>query len=67
MTVLLTLYVIRVPTMWRQAPVTAALVIAAEFIHHPDLTPMQIGLRRVGEVMLGCVVGVTVSWLISKV
>ena len=66
-TVLITSYVVRVPTMWRQAPITAALVIASELIHRSDLTPVQIGLHRVGEVMLGCVVGVTVAWLMSKV
>ena len=66
-TVLLTSYVVRVPTMWRQAPITAALVIASELIPRSDMTPVQIGLHRVGEVMLGCVAGVTVSWLMSKV
>ena len=67
LTALLSSYVVRVPIMWRQAPITAALVIAAELTHRSNLTPVQIGLQRVGEVMLGCVVGVLVTWLVSKV
>jgi uncharacterized membrane protein YccC len=66
-TVLITVYVVRVPVMWRQAPITAALIIAAGLTHHTKLTSVEIGLRRVGEVMLGCVVGLVVSWLASKV
>ena len=66
-TVLLSTYVVRVPVMWRQAPITAALIIAAGLTHHTKLTAMEIGLRRVGEVMLGCIVGLVVSWLASKI
>ncbi len=32
--VLLTSYVFRIQTMWRQAPITAALIIAAGLTHH---------------------------------
>jgi uncharacterized membrane protein YccC len=66
-TVLLSTYVVRVPVMWRQAPITAALIIAAGLTHHTKLTAVEIGLRRVGEVMLGCVVGLMVTWLVSKI
>jgi uncharacterized membrane protein YccC len=65
-TVLLSTYVVRVQVMWRQAPITAALVIASGLEKHSKLTGAEIGLRRVGEVLLGCVVGVSVSWLMSK-
>ena len=65
--VLLTTYVVRVQTMWRQAPITAALVIAAGLTHDSKLSAMEIGLRRVGEVLLGCLVGVLVSWCLSKI
>jgi uncharacterized membrane protein YccC len=65
--VLLSVYVVRVPVMWRQAPITAALIIAAGLTHHTKLTAAEVGLRRVGEVMLGCIVGLVVSWLASKV
>jgi uncharacterized membrane protein YccC len=64
-TVLLSTYVVRVQVMWRQAPITAAIVIAAGMSHHSDLTALEIGLRRVGEVLLGCLVGLVVSWFMS--
>jgi uncharacterized membrane protein YccC len=66
-TVLLSSYVIRIPAMWRQAPITAAIIIAAGLTHHSKLSGVEIGLRRVGEVMLGCVMGLLVSWLMSKI
>ncbi len=66
-TVLLSTYVVRVQVMWRQAPITAALIIAAGLTHHSELDAVEVGLRRVGEVMLGCVVGLAVTWLASKV
>ncbi len=64
-TVLLSTYVVRVQLMWRQAPITAAIVLAADMTHHSELSAMEFGLRRVGEVLLGCVVGLLVSWLMS--
>jgi uncharacterized membrane protein YccC len=65
-TVLLSSYVIRVKEM-RQAPITAALVVAGGLTQHSKLSGVEIGLRRVGEVMLGCVMGLLVTWLISKI
>jgi len=67
LTVLLSSYVVRVPTMWRQAPITAAIVIAGSLQHHEKLSGMEQGIRRVGEVLLGCVVGMAVAWLLSRV
>jgi len=66
-TVLLSSYVVRVPAMWRQAPITAAIVIAGGLQHHDKLNAMEHGLRRVVEVLVGCVVGIAVAWLLSKV
>jgi uncharacterized membrane protein YccC len=66
-TVLLSSYVVRVQVMWRQAPITAAIVIAGGMAHRSDLTALEIGLRRVGEVLLGCVVGLAVSWCMSVI
>jgi len=65
-TVLLSSYVIRVPAMWRQAPITAAIVIAGGLQHHDKLTGLEQGVHRVAEVLLGCVVGIAVAWLLSK-
>jgi uncharacterized membrane protein YccC len=65
-TVLLSSYVVRIPTMWRQAPITAAIVIAGGLQHHDRLTGMEQGVHRVAEVLFGCVVGFAVAWLLSK-
>jgi uncharacterized membrane protein YccC len=66
-TVLLSSYVVRIPTMWRQAPITAAFVIAAGLEHHSRIRGLQAGVSRVSEVLFGCVVGLVVAWVVSKV
>ncbi len=66
-TVLISSYVVRIPQMWRQAPITAALVIAASLTHHSETSGLEFGLCRVGEVILGCVVGLTVTLIMSRV
>jgi uncharacterized membrane protein YccC len=65
-TVLISSYVIHVQTMWRQAPITAAIVIASGVEHHSKMTGVEHGLHKVGEVIFGCLVGLFVSWLMSK-
>jgi uncharacterized membrane protein YccC len=65
-TVLLSSYVIRIPSMWRQAPITAAIVIAAGLSHHSKLSGVEHGLHKVAEVTYGCLVGLLVTWLMSK-
>lgn len=65
-TVILSSYVVRIPAMWRQAPITAAIVIAGGLQHHEKLTAMEQGLHRVVEVLFGCVVGIVVAWILSK-
>jgi uncharacterized membrane protein YccC len=66
-TVLISSYFVRIPTMWRQAPITAAIIIAGGLQHHDKLTGMEQGLHRVAEVLFGCVVGIAVAWALSKV
>jgi hypothetical protein len=66
-TVLISSYVIRIPSMWRQAPITAAIVIAAGLTHHSRLTGIEHGLHKVAEVIYGCLVGLSVTWLMSNV
>jgi len=66
-TVLISSYVIHIPTMWRQAPITAAIVIAAGLSSHSKLSAMEHGLHKVAEVLFGCLVGLLVSWLMSKI
>ena len=63
--VLVSSYVVRIPTMWRQAPIAAAIVIASGLAEHSRLTGVERGLDRVAEVFFGCVVGLIVSWLMS--
>ena len=65
-TALLSTYVVRVQVMRRQAPITAAIVIAAGLTHHSKMTALEVGVRRVGEVLLGCVVALVISWLLSR-
>ena len=66
-TVLVSSYAIHIPTMWRQAPITAAIVIAAGLTHHSKVSGVEDGVHKVGEVILGCVMGLFVSWLMSEV
>jgi len=66
-TVLVSSYVVRIPTMWRQAPITAAIVIAGALQAHNEMSGIEVGMRRVAEVLLGCVVGLAVAWLLSFV
>ena len=67
MSVLVSSYVIHIQTMWRQAPITAAIVIAAGLTHHSKLTGVEQGLHKVAEVIFGCLVGLVVTWAMSKI
>jgi uncharacterized membrane protein YccC len=60
-------YIVRVPVMWRQAPITAALIVASGVEQQSKTVSIEIGLRRVAEVLFGCLLGLAVSWLISKI
>jgi uncharacterized membrane protein YccC len=66
-TVLLASYVVRIPVMWRQAPITAAVVIAGGLSTHSKMVGAETGLQRVSEVIFGCVVALAVSWLMAKI
>src|SRR5688572_27889325 len=66
-TVLISSFIIRIKTMWRQAPITAAVVIAAGVIEGTKAAGIEHGLHKVAEVIFGCFVGLIVSWLMSKV
>ena len=65
-TVLLSSYVVHIQTMWRQAPITAAIVIAAGLTTHSRLSGLEHGLHKVAEVLFGCRVGIVVSWAMSR-
>ena len=66
-TVLLSSYVVRVPTMWQQGPISAAFVIAAGFEYHSRKHGLMAGATRMGEVLFGCLVGIVVAWIVSVV
>ena len=66
-TVLVSSYVVHVQTMWRQAPITAAIVIASGLAHESKLRGVEDGVHKVGEVLLGCVTGLLVSWAVSRI
>jgi hypothetical protein len=66
-TVLLSLYVVRIPTMWRQAPISAAFVIAAGLEYHSRKHGLIAGVQRMNEVLFGCLVGLATAWLLSVV
>jgi uncharacterized membrane protein YccC len=66
-TVLLSSYVFKVPLNWRIAPTTAALIIASSLVEHSKMNGAEIGVRRVVEVIFGCVVGILVTWVIGKI
>jgi uncharacterized membrane protein YccC len=66
-TVLLSSYFVRVQVMWRQAPITAAIVIAGTVSADSKIAGMEVGLIRVAEVIFGCVVALGVSGLMSKI
>lgn len=66
-TVLVSSYLVRIQTMWRQAPISAAFVIAAGFEHHTRINGLKAGAQRMAEVVFGCVVGLAAAWLVSVV
>ena len=66
-TVLISSYVIHIQTMWRQAPITAAIIIATGLIDRSEWKGIEHGLHKVAEVLIGCVMGLVVSWLMSLI
>jgi uncharacterized membrane protein YccC len=65
--VLVSTYLVRIQTMWRQAPITAAIVIAAGLTTQSKLSGMEHGLHKVAEVIFGCTVGWAVSVAMSRI
>jgi uncharacterized membrane protein YccC len=65
--VLVSTYVVRVKTMWRQTPITAAVVIASGLTSGSAHLGVEQGLHKVAEVIFGCLVGVVVSLGMARV
>lgn len=66
-TVIISSSIVRIKTMWRQAPITAAIVIASGITLNSSTLGIQQGVYKVIEVIFGCIVGLIVSWLMSKI
>ena len=66
-TVLVSSYLVRIKTMWRQAPITAAVVIASGVAQQSTAFGIEQGLLKVAEVAFGCLVGLAVSLVMSRV
>ena len=64
--VLVSTYLVHIQTMWRQAPITAAIVIASGLSTHSKLIGMEQGLHKVAEVIFGCAVGWAVSVTMAR-
>ena len=65
-TVLISSLVVRIRSMWLQAPITAALVIGTSIVHGSAAKGILEGLHRVAEIFFASLVGLTVSWVMSK-
>jgi len=63
---LVSTWFVRIKTMWRQAPITAAIVIAAALSSQSDQIGYEQGLRKVGQVLFGSLVGMLVSWTTAR-
>ena len=66
-TVLVSSYVLHVESSWRMAPTNAAFVIATMLTHNSPVGAMEAGLKRTAEVVLGCLVGLAVSWVFARI
>jgi uncharacterized membrane protein YccC len=66
-TVLVSSFVVRIKTMWRQAPITAAIVIAAGILQGSAQAGIERGLQKVVQVVFGCLVGLVISLAMSRV
>jgi uncharacterized membrane protein YccC len=64
--VLLSSYIVKIPVMWRQAPITAAIVVAGGVMEHSRISGLDLGLRRIAEVIFGCLIGMLVSWIMYR-
>ena len=66
-TVLFSSYVVGIKTMWRQAPITAAVVIASAIATDSSAVGVMKALHKIAEVVFGSLVGIVVSLVMSKV
>jgi uncharacterized membrane protein YccC len=65
--VLVSTWVVKVKTMWRQAPITAAIIIASGLTSSSISIGIERGVGKVAQVLFGCIVGLVVSWVMAHV
>ena len=53
-TVLVSANAVRVTTLWRQAPITAAIILATGVLHESTAASVKDGLYKVAQVAFGC-------------
>lgn len=66
-TVLICTNLVRTPGSWRIAPATSALVITAALVEQSSFIGFEQAFRRAGEVLLGSLVALLISWMMSKI
>lgn len=66
-TVLISSLYVRVKSSWLQAPITAAVVIGSGIVYGSSSIGIWNGLHRVAEIFFACLIGLLVSWLMSRV
>ncbi len=60
-TIIVSTFYVKIKTMWRQAPITAAVEIAATVLEGSRVAGH--GLHKVGEVISGCLLEIMISLL----
>jgi uncharacterized membrane protein YccC len=55
------------PTSWRTAPIAAAIVLASGLTTQSKAWGMQVAIQRAVEVLLGGVVALCITWLLSRI
>jgi uncharacterized membrane protein YccC len=55
------------PTSWRTAPIAATIVLASALVSHSRAFGMHIALQRAAEVLLGGIVALCITWVMSRI
>jgi uncharacterized membrane protein YccC len=55
------------PTSWRTAPIAATIVLASGLVAHSKTFGMHIALQRAGEVLLGGIVALCITWIMARI
>lgn len=67
LTVLICTNLVRPSGSWRIAPATSALVITSALAEQSSFIGFEQAFRRAGEVVLGSLVALLISWMMSRI